>query len=171
MLEKILLLKAEIDDLPLILEVIESCKRYLKNLSIDQWQDGYPNEKIIENDIVNEVGYIITYGNEKIGYVCLDYNEEKAYSNEKIKWKSDKKYLAIHRFAINEKYRGRHLSKEIFKLFDLKAIEYKRNLRVDTHSDNKIMQKVLKNANFEFCGITYYNNGNDERLAFEKVLF
>ena len=38
-------------DIPAILTIIEDAKALLKSLQIDQWQNGYPNQEQIENDI------------------------------------------------------------------------------------------------------------------------
>ena len=42
------------------------------------------------------------------------------------------------------------------------------NLRVDTHRDNRIMQHVVEQNGFIYCGIIYLLNG-DERLAYQKL--
>ena len=44
-----------------------------------------------------------------------------------------------------------------------------RNIRIDTHRDNRIMQHVLEKFGFTYCGIIYLLSG-DERLAFQKEL-
>jgi RimJ/RimL family protein N-acetyltransferase len=43
------------------------------------------------------------------------------------------------------------------------------SIRVDTHKENKSMQKLLKKNGFTYCGIIYLVDGN-ERAAFEKLL-
>ena len=39
-----ILRKAVMDDLPLIKEIIDQARFYLKENGVDQWQDGYPSE-------------------------------------------------------------------------------------------------------------------------------
>ena len=43
------------------------------------------------------------------------------------------------------------------------------HLRIDTHGDNLVMQKVLEGLGFTRCGIIYIEEDNDPRIAFEKV--
>lgn len=43
-----------------------------------------------------------------------------------------------------------------------------RNIRMDTHRDNTIMQHCISNDGFAYCGIIYLANG-DERLAYQKI--
>lgn len=44
-----------------------------------------------------------------------------------------------------------------------------KSIRIDTHQDNKSMQRLILKNNFEYCGIIYVEDGS-ERLAYEKVL-
>ena len=43
-------------DIPKIMNIIKQAQAYFKNQNIDQWQNGYPNEKVINNDIENDEG-------------------------------------------------------------------------------------------------------------------
>ena len=38
-------------DIPKIMNIIKQAQSYFKNQNIDQWQNGYPNENVINNDI------------------------------------------------------------------------------------------------------------------------
>mgnify|MGYP003296922186 CR=1 FL=1 len=40
------------------------------------------------------------------------------------------------------------------------------NIRIDTHHDNVVMQRLLKKLGFQYCGIIHLENG-DPRLAFQ----
>ena len=42
-----------------ILEIIEKAKIELKKLGLDQWQNGYPNREVIENDIKSGISYVL----------------------------------------------------------------------------------------------------------------
>ena len=44
-----------------------------------------------------------------------------------------------------------------------------RNLRIDTHADNKVMQHVLEKNGFAYCGKIYLQDGA-MRLAYQKCL-
>ncbi len=43
------------------------------------------------------------------------------------------------------------------------------HLRIDTHEDNVVMQKMLEKNGFEKCGIIYVYEDHYPRLAYEKV--
>ena len=42
-----------------------------------------------------------------------------------------------------------------------------KNIRVDTHKDNKSMQGLLLKNNYKYCGVIYLEDGS-KRIAFEK---
>ncbi len=43
------------------------------------------------------------------------------------------------------------------------------HLRIDTHDDNKVMQKIAGKLGFIHCGTIYVEEDHDPRLAFEKT--
>ena len=77
-------------------------------------------------------------------------------------WISDEPYAVIHRVAV--KHHGRGIIDFIFS----ECFNAAGHLRIDTHRDNLPMQKVLKRAGFEYCGIIHLESGA-ERMAFEKI--
>ena len=92
-----------------------------------------------------------------------DAAEQMAKNNDLDgEWKNSAPYGAIHRIAV--KYHGRGIVDFCFRECFLRFP----NLKIDTHRDNIPMQKCLKRAGFEYCGIIYLANG-DERLAYQKT--
>ena len=49
------------------------------------------------------------------------------------------------------------------------AFEQCGHLRIDTHTDNKVMQKLLTSLGFTKCGIIHVIEDNYPRFAYEKV--
>lgn len=164
--------KSEKKDINIIMEIINEAKDYFKNNRIDQWQNDYPNEKIILNDINNSESYVLCDENEKIIASCvISFREEKSYNIiEKGKWKSSLPYAVIHRIAIKSNLKGMGISNNLIKETEKMCLKRNiRSIRIDTQKDNKSMQKFIIKNNFEYCGIIYISDGS-ERLAYEKLL-
>lgn len=163
--------KSEAKDVKGIMKIIDKAKDYLKSKGINQWQNGYPNESTIIEDIDNENSYVLTLNNEIIGTTALFFEIEKTYNNiYDGKWKTLSDYTVIHRIAIDENLKGKNIGEEIIK--EIEKITLKRNIhsiKVDTHRNNKSMRNFLKKNGFEYCGIIYIEDGS-ERLAFEKTI-
>ena len=89
---------------------------------------------------------------------------------ERGEWKSQNPYAVVHRVAVRNDLKGKGLSgilmKEAEKMCGEKNIK---SIRIDTHEDNKSMQKLILKCGFEYCGIIYVADGT-ERFAYEKIL-
>lgn len=156
------------DDKEEIMNIIEQARNHLKEANIDQWQQGYPDAAIIEEDIENKRGYILFDNDENIGYLCLDFGGDASYDEIEGKWLSEQPYAVIHRLAISDKARGKGKGVEAFSLAWNVCVQKKVfSLRVDTHEENMKMQHIIKKSGFVYCGIVYQLEG--KRLAYEKL--
>ena len=156
-------------DLDNIMIIIKEAQKYFKENNIDQWQDNYPNEETILNDINNETSYVLVKDNNIVATASISFEEEKTYKNIDGNWLTNDRYVVIHRIAVSNDYKGFRLSSTI--LDNAKALALKNSIhsiKIDTHKDNKAMQRVLKKNNFTYCGIIYLED-NSERIAFEKT--
>lgn len=129
-----------------------------------QWINGYPSEEVFRCDIENHCSYILTCDGEPIGTFAFVPSPEPTYASiHEGKWIDDvNPYYVVHRIAGFPKWKG--LFDAIMKF----CFSRTKNLRIDTHRDNHIMQHLLEKHGFDYCGIIYLENG-DERLAYQKI--
>ena len=159
-------------DLKYILNILEEAKLFLKNNGVDQWQNGYPNEEVILNDIKNNESYVLEYENEIIGTTVLSFRGDNNYNKiYEGKWITEKeKYAVIHRIAIKKDSGIKNIGMNIMKFIEDKCIENNiHSIKIDTHENNKNMQGLLEKLNYKYCGVIYLEDGN-KRIAFEKLL-
>ena len=153
---------AEISDLPEIRRIYDAAKLYMNQTgNPNQWKIGYPPDEMLKNDIENQRLYVVK--DEKIGGVfALIPGIDPTYLKIDGAWLRDHEYAAIHRVASDGRLRGVLAS----------AVEFARekypelDLRIDTHSENLVMQAAIKRLNFVECGIIHLQNG-DPRVAFQ----
>ena len=70
--------RATIHDVDRILSIIRDAQLSLRDLGIDQWQDGYPSRDVIEEDIARCVGYVqCNDENEAVGYAAIVLSGEE----------------------------------------------------------------------------------------------
>lgn len=163
--------KAVTEQLDIAMRIIEEGRSYLKAQGIDQWQNGYPNETGIQQDIAEGKGYFLTDGENCFAYLCIDFDGEPAYDNINGEWltKSNSNYMVIHRLAFDEQYRGKGLSSAVFRLAEQFCKEKDvKSIRADTDGDNKIMQHVMSKAGFTYCGTIYF--AGSDKVAYEKIV-
>ena len=77
-------------------------------------------------------------------------------------WIEDNPYGVIHRLA------GDGLEKGIGAYCINRAFQQCSHLRIDTHGDNKVMQRIAEKLGFVHCGTIHVEKDNYPRLAFEK---
>lgn len=162
---------AKKEDIEEIMLIIKKAQESLKSKGINQWQNGYPNEATIENDIDNDEFYVLVENKEILGITALSFEGEDTY--EKIyegEWLTEKEYGVVHRMAVDLDKKRKGLAGKILQEAEIICKSRGINdIKIDTHRKNIAMQNFLKKNNFKYCGIIYLKNG-DERLAFEKIL-
>jgi len=162
--------KALSTDISNIIRIIRQAQEFFRENGIDQWQNNYPNEETVANDINNNNGYVLVNGNDIIGTVAVLFDEEKTYGYIEGKWLSDGKYATIHRIAVAGEYKGKGYASDILSCIERMCREKNiSSMRVDTHEKNKAMQKLLDKNGFIYCGIIYLADGS-KRRAYEKII-
>ena len=157
------------EDLGKIMELIDQAKAFLKRNGVDQWQNGYPDQTCIEEDIRKGRGYLCIQDQDVAGYVCIDFEGEPAYDTLDGKWLSIQPYVAVHRLALDASVRGRGLASQAFEETERLARSREiHSFKVDTDNDNQIMKHLLEKNGFQFCGTICFDNS--EKIAFEKLI-
>lgn len=157
--------KADVSNIDDILKIVNQAKEYLKSQNVDQWQDGYPDKESFLNDIKNDCLYIAKENDETIGVFALINHEANYDVIYDGKWHSDDDYVAVHRIAVDNNYKGKGIAKFIFDYIK-ESYNY---IRVDTHKDNQNMQRCLIKNGFKYCGIIYLARDNGQRMAFDYI--
>ena len=152
---------AVLEDIP----SISKCFTYAKNKmrgdgNMNQWALGYPISET-PLDIAKKQCYVVTSDNKVVATFVL-INDEPTYRSINGAWLNDRAYYAIHRIASNG---------EIKNIFNI-VLDYLkplgRDIRIDTHIDNKRMIHILEKNGFKYCGIIKLANG-DDRNAYQLI--
>lgn len=157
--------EAQMEDLDSMMMIYSYARDYMRaNGNHTQWVNGYPKRELLEEDIKKEHCYVLCSPTGEVHAVfVLILGEDPTYSYiEDGNWKSNEPYGTIHRIASDGKIKG-----AAGLCIDFCKNKMK-NLRADTHQDNKIMQYVLEKNEFERCGIIYVEDGSP-RIAYEYV--
>ena len=166
------------DDIPAILAILEQAKAYLRESGVDQWQEGYPNREAILDDIAAGRGWTFECvdDGEIAGYECVAMTPEVCYRSIDGAWLTEgENYAVIHRAMAAAKYRGTMLATEMFGFAaELAAGLGKASVRVDTHRDNRAMNRLCTKLGYQFCGVVDLSSvdpAHDSlRNAYEKLI-
>ncbi|WP_316810928.1 GNAT family N-acetyltransferase [Pedobacter heparinus] len=165
-----ILRKAHINQLPVIWEIIQQAIEQRRQEGSAQWQNGYPNENTIINDIEKGYGYIFLIDEVVVAYAAIIFDIEPAYEVIEGKWlTNDGDYVNIHRIAVSASAKGKGVATRLLTLIEQLAADNKiYSIKIDTNFDNEPMLKILNKLGYTYCGEVLYQGAS--RRAYEKVL-
>ena len=156
-------------DIPMVWTILQHAILRRKNEGSNQWQDGYPNESIVIQDIIKGIGYVLTLEGIILGYCAILFNDEPEYDKIVGQWLTNGDFIVFHRVAIAEDYLGKGLAQILLGFIE--ALARKKNipsLKADTNFDNIPMLALFAKLGYSYCGEVYFRGS--PRKAFEKVL-
>lgn len=151
-------------DLPAILEVYRRARAFMAaNGNPTQWGDSYPVPELLEEDIRLGRLFVDTADGCICGVFMFAIGDDPTYANiENGSWLDRSAYGVIHRVAADGTVPG------VLK----RCVAFCRgrcpHLRIDTHTDNHIMQKCIAKEGFVRCGTIYVEDGSP-RIAYELL--
>lgn len=161
--------KSVLEDIAGIMKVINKAKISLKEAGINQWQNGYPNEKVIEDDINRGESYVATIDGTIVGTVAITFDREPHYEAiREGQWMNQEgDYAVIHRIAVDNDYKGQGIAGFLIMQAEKIGEGKIQSIRIDTHEMNLPMQRVIQREGFVYCGKVDMVDGS-ERVTFEK---
>jgi len=162
---------AATEDIAVVMRVFDQARAAIAELGIDQWQDGYPTEAHIADDIEKAYGYVLCADGRVQGYFAMIPDGEPTY--DRIydgAWLTEGTYMTVHRVAMSDTMRGRGGTAEAMKYAVSRALRASLgSVRIDTHHGNVRMRKFLEKQGFMPCGTILLASGA-ERVAYELDL-
>ncbi|MGX6977887.1 GNAT family N-acetyltransferase [Vagococcus elongatus] len=167
--------KAVEADVSSIEKVIASAVSFLKSQKLPQWQDGnHPSIPTVFCDIKAGEGYVLTDGatGKVLAYGVLAEGPESTYetllSGSWLEETND--YRVIHRIAVDGNYRKQGLAKRLLIGLIREGNKVGNfDTRIDTHPNNKIMQRLVTELGFSYCGEINLPIKNGERIVYQMI--
>lgn len=156
-----------------VVNLWRQAQSYFKEQGIDQWQDGYPNEESLEEDMAEGASYVLAgEDGEILATAFISFGGEPDYQIiYDGSWEEEAPYGVVHRVAVTPERKGQGLAGIL--LDHAAAMCRDRgigSLRMDTHEDNRSMQRMLSKNGFVRRGIIYLGRDGARRVAFEKKI-
>lgn len=155
--------KARREDLPRIEEIYAYARKFMAETgNPNQWGKTTPPTAQLEVDISRGDLYVLIHEHIIHGVFYFYIGEDPTYGIiEEGRWRSDTPYGTIHRIAGDGS--GGVLASAVS--FCKTKINH---LRIDTHHDNKVMQRAVAKQGFRRSGIIYLASG-DPRIAYDLL--
>jgi RimJ/RimL family protein N-acetyltransferase len=154
---------ALIEDLPQLHKIYASARSFMvKNGNPTQWGTSYPEDNLLREDIAANRLYV---GEDHNGVphfaFVVAFGEDPSYGKIDGAWLNDEPYVTIHKVA------GDGVMKGVFAAVVDFTEEKCSNIRIDTHADNKNMQRLILENGFSYCGVITFLDGTP-RLAYQR---
>ena len=150
-------------DLPRIREIYEMARQFMrKNGNHSQWGKGDEPEALIEEDICQGNLYVLEEADIHAVFAFIIGEDPTYLEIEEGNWKSEEPYAAVHRVASDGTVQG-----VLGHVMDYCSAQVP-HIRIDTHTDKKVMQHVLEKYGFVSCGIVHVPDGSP-RIAYELL--
>jgi GNAT superfamily N-acetyltransferase len=161
--------KAIFSEAPVVWSILQQAIEQRKQDGSEQWQNGYPNEQTVYDDITKGYGYVLIDKDVIIAYGAIQFDTEPAYNDIKGQWLTNGDYAAVHRVATSNSVKGKGIATLLFKMVeDLCRKQNVYSIKVDTNFDNVPMLKILDKLDYTYCGEIFFSGAS--RKAYEKVL-
>lgn len=165
---------AKESDLPRLTAMSQQAIAYFRANGIDQWQKGEPNEEGLLRSIKEHKLYVLEEAGEAAAMITLARGPELSYGEINGAWLNDEPYYAFHRVCVENSRKGQGTASQLFAQSEKLVLSLGfSNVRIDTHPDNRSMQRALEKNGYVRCGRLILKEGSeagDVRLAYQKVL-
>ena len=164
--------KAKTEDLNELMRIYTVAQAFMEANGNPQWGKGFPDENDVKCGIVGGVLYVVAASNGEIAAVFSAVGYDRDYDDIQGGWLSDGKYLAVHRVASAEKYRGQGAAKFIVNCAanEIAKVRKCKSVRMDTHEKNIPMRSLLTSQAYTECATITLIRDDSARIAFEKLL-
>lgn len=152
------------DDLPVLRTIFDNARRFMvRTGNPNQWEEGFPPQAVLEADIQAGCSYVCVEDGRILATFFFSTAGEPTYRViREGAWLDAAPYGVVHRIAAAEQGHG-----AAAYCLDW-CLAQCGNIRIDTHRDNKPMQRLLARLGYTYCGLIDLEEGRGERLAFQK---
>ena len=162
--------KANKGDLENIMKMYKSCVKGMLANDIDQWDESYPNAKVIMEDLIAQTYFVALENGVIIGGINIDKNQDKTYLEIDWEDKSDS-FLVVHRLGVKEEFWNKKIGKDLM-LFTENLVKERglKSIRLDTYSGNPKAMEFYRRLGYRELGPINLKPNKNEYYCYEKII-
>lgn len=148
-----------LEDLEEIWNLVQSAVNRMIQQNILQWDEIYPDEEVLRQDIEKKQLYVGTYDGQIAVIYVLNQECEAEYKNGKWKYE-DKPFCVVHRLCVNPMFQNKgigraamlHIEKEV-------AATGIFAIRLDAFTENPFALKLYDSLGYSRVGYADWRKG------------
>lgn len=151
--------KAEHEDLNIIIKIFRNAIKVMNNNNIYQWDDIYPTNENLEQDVFNGQMYVGIKDGEIVSALVINNECEEEYKNGN--WRYDNgKFAVVHRLCVNPIYQNKGVGKDtMIKIEEILKTEGIQSIRLDTFSLNPDALRLYQTLGYQKVGEVKWRKG------------
>lgn len=159
---------ASLQDKNEIMDLIKAAIQDMRYKGLDQWDDIYPDEGTIADDICSKT--LFKYIDNSIIAAIVTINDQDIPEYDQISWSdSSKNYYVVHRLTVHPEYQGSGLATKMMTFCEeFAAQKNKTSIRLDAFTKNQAACNLYQKLGFFNKGIVEFRKGSF--FCFEKQI-
>lgn len=150
--------KAVHEDVFQAAQVLEEVKIHMLNEGIDQWDQEYPNSKVLTEDIEKGEGFVYEEEGKVLSYMALNELCDEEYND--LNWKTSTPFIVIHRLYVKPTAQGKGISSKMIRYAEEFALQNEyQSIRFDAFSLNDTANMVYTKKGYELVGTVRFRKG------------
>ena len=161
---------AQPEDALEVIAILKRCNQMLLSKGIYQWDEQYPSQEFIENNIAAQSLFVYTENEKIIAGITLDDKQPPSYNN--ITWGTPKASpLLIHRTFVDPDSQGQGLGQAMMSFAESYAPSHGFNcIRADVHKQNPAALALFQKRGYKVCGELMFPRREAPFVCFEKII-
>jgi ribosomal protein S18 acetylase RimI-like enzyme len=158
---------AHIEELEVVNGIVRDATRHMDEQGIPQWDEIYPNNIRLKNDIENQHMVVVELEGRVAGLMVM--NEEQSPEYADVPWKYSGRVLVIHRLTIDPSYQRRGLAMRLVEFAEeIAATEKYSCIRLDAFTRNPAAFSLYEKRGYRRAGRVRFRKG--EFFCYEKEI-
>jgi len=155
------------EDFAAIAEVFARAVHHTCAQGINQWDDLYPDEKLLKADIADKQMYVLCQSGDIVSAVVINEEYEEGYSIGR--WNGSDKFAVVHRLCVDSKHQNCGFGKRTMLHVEkfVKGKGYK-SIRLDAFMQNPYASRLYRKLGYDIVGEVTIRNRRF--FLFEKLL-
>ncbi|MGE8553396.1 MAG: GNAT family N-acetyltransferase [Chryseobacterium jejuense] len=150
--------KAIHEDVFQAVQVLEEVKKHMLNEGIDQWDEEYPNIKVLTEDTEKGEGFVFEEEGKVLAYMALNELCDEEYND--LNWKTPTPFIVIHRLYVKPAAQGKGISSKMIRYAEEFAAQNQyQSIRFDAFSLNDTANIVYTKKGYKLVGTVRFRKG------------
>lgn len=151
--------KAVFEDLGMIIEIFKNAIVAMNKNNIPQWDELYPNARILEEDILKEQMYVGIIDDTIVSAAVVNSESDDEYKNGDWKYINGR-FAVIHRLCVDPIYQNQKAGKSMMlEIEELLRKDGVQSIRLDAFSLNPYALKMYEMLGYQKVGQANWRKG------------